>query len=160
MDRKLEVNKWKRLEGRGAAGDGFFCSFSPSPSTTSQVCLNWWALHTKRRQLSSCLKGLLLMFVMLFRCLADKNFDKVQRFTYGLMTGVTCKNLYTLLILQLQPLTRFLQYYKCQVLVCSRSVFASSRYDNDQSVVCKKGGCRDDINTLELMYSILRLVNR
>lgn len=49
MDMKLEVNKQKRLEGQGAAGGEFFSSSSPSPSTTSQVCLSCQALCRKHR---------------------------------------------------------------------------------------------------------------
>lgn len=48
MDRKLEVNKQKRLEGQGAAGGEFFSLSSPSPSTTSQVCLSCHPLPTLR----------------------------------------------------------------------------------------------------------------
>lgn len=40
MDKTLEVNKWKRLEGQGAVGGEFFSSSLPSPSTTFQVCLS------------------------------------------------------------------------------------------------------------------------
>lgn len=102
MDRKLEVNKWKRLEGLGAVGGEFFCSSSPSPSTTSQVCLSCRALCTKRTQLSLWLKGLLLKVIMLFECLADKNLDKTQQFTYDFLTHFTRTNLQPL-----QPLIWF-----------------------------------------------------
>lgn len=93
MDRKLEINKWKRLEGRGAAGGEFFYSSSPSPSTTSQVCLSCQASCTKCTQLSLWLKGLLLTFIVLFYCLADKNLDKTQQVTYDLLTHFTRENL-------------------------------------------------------------------
>lgn len=101
MDRKLEVNKWKRLGGQRAAGDEFFCSSSPSPSTISQVCLNCPASCTKHTQLSLQLKDLLLKFIMLFQCLADKNLDKTQQFMYDLLTHFTHENLQPLqLVLQ------------------------------------------------------------
>lgn len=49
MDKKQEVNNMKRPEGQEAAGDEFFSSSLPSPSTTSQVRMSYRTVYTSRQ---------------------------------------------------------------------------------------------------------------
>lgn len=44
MNRKQEINNWKELGSKEAAGDASSSSFLPSPSTTSQVRMSHWAV--------------------------------------------------------------------------------------------------------------------
>lgn len=138
MDRNLEVNKWKRREGRGAAGEGFFCSSSPSPSTTSQVCLRRRALCTECTHLSLWLKDLLLKFralLELTRTWRKRNFywRKPAAFAYTLF-------LFHTNVLQLYTICFVLEALVCGV----------HQVDVAMCNLCHRNrGCHDDINALD-----------